>query len=298
MVFTSPLILLQLGVIWGTCGLLLLKGHDAAEAPHPLEPGNTTSAYAPGLHSNPAGLPSLQIDDDRPDESIGGRDNINDLDSLLSYDPKPLIRKYMEQKRVPFLVHFTDVENLQSIIRHGILPVSDLERQNISFVRNDNDRTDGHVCAISLSIAHPNERLFYRWRLENRHRRWVVLLIDPSVLWEHPVKFCSWNAADHRERDVGQWSHQGFASLKLMFAPQTGQPSREERNLQSYDPTNVQAEALIFAPIPPEKITEAVFNDPQIASLMQAQIGHLRVSFVQDRTGVFGLRSSARALAK
>jgi hypothetical protein len=241
----------------------------------------------------------LQIGDDRPEGSgRKGDDAETSLNLLHSYDPRPYVRKYVEAKGVPFLVHFTDVVNLQSIVRHGILSVSELEQRTIPFARNDSDRLDGHACAISLSIAHPNDRLFLRWRRENKQRRWVVLLIDPSVLWENQVKFCSWNAADHRERDVGRWSHQGFASLKLMFAPQNGLPSRAEQNLHPYDPTNVQAEALVFDPVPPEKIVGAVFNDHESMAMIPGELRGRRIDLVDDRMGLFGMRSSARTLVR
>lgn len=228
------------------------------------------------------------------DQHRGSMAHVSDvsLNPLPFYDIKPHIRRFVADKQVPYLVHFTDILNLTSIMRHGILSVEDLKQRNIPFRSNDDMRLDGHESAISLSIAHPNEILFYRWRQLAPQRRWVVLLVEPSVLWEKEVKFCGYNAADHRERKVGRWAHQGLASRRLMFADQPGLPSRKEQMLRDYDPTNVQAEALVFDSIPPEYIVGAFLNDGAGIDLAREALGDRQLHFVNDCTGMFGLRST------
>lgn len=72
-------------------------------------------------------------------------------------NPRHKMIKAIAQRRGVFqLVHFTRVENVESILDHGIKPVSQLINDNSTFIRNDNMRLDNHLDAISMSISFPN----------------------------------------------------------------------------------------------------------------------------------------------
>lgn len=204
------------------------------------------------------------------------------------------IRTIAEKKCIPFLVHFTRIENLASIMQYGLCSVSTMQKKRIVFRWNDGHRLDGHEDAISLSISHPNEKLFYRWRKSNPEQLWVVLLIDISVLWEMDTKFCPHNAADSRivQRKVN--SGPLMTDFEGMFAAHEGVPSREEQHLRIFEPTDVQAEVLIFGNIAPEKIVGVVFNDRNLLERWSSQLGNRDIKYINGDTGLFGLRAKAK----
>lgn len=222
--------------------------------------------------------------------------NISDL--LYRLNRVGGLRVAVKQKQIPYLVHFTRVENLPSIMRHGLCPIRTMQEQQIAFRWNDEYRLDGHEDAISLSIGHPNEKLFYRWRRSAPAQSWVVLLIERSILWEVDAKFCPHNAADSRIVREGPMSWRDLTSFEMMFAPQEGAASREEQCLRAFDPTDVQAEVLAFGTIAAEKITGVVFNDVQSLSRWRNELGARQISHVRDGTGLFGLRTMARKNGK
>ncbi len=89
--------------------------------------------------------------------------------------PQQAIQAHARRIRVPYLVHFTRVANLPSILQHGLYPVSRTAEVGVAPVVNDELRLDGHRNATSLSIAFPNYRMFWKYRQENVGVDWVVL---------------------------------------------------------------------------------------------------------------------------
>ena len=71
-------------------------------------------------------------------------------------------------------------------------------RRVTPFRANDCLRLDGHKDAVSLSIAHPNDRMFAKYRWQDLQQKWAVLVLDPSILWLLPTAFNRHNAADKR----------------------------------------------------------------------------------------------------
>lgn len=206
------------------------------------------------------------------------------------------IRAICEMQGIASLYHFTRVENLPSIFQHGLLPVKALQANRIAFRWNDEHRIDGHEDAICVSVSHPNERLFYRWRMTNPAQRWVVLSLDPAILWKNEVAFCAHNAADSRiskQDRIKLGSATAFAGL---FVNSDARPTRAEQGLAPCDPTDVQAEILVFENIPASAITGAVFSDAASLARWQSVVGNRNAIVHPDRTGLFGLRSVARKI--
>jgi len=82
------------------------------------------------------------------------------------------------------------------------------------------------------------------------HPHWVILLLDPSILWTHRCRFLSRNAGkkeikNHRGFLGGPW---GFSEI---FADD-GRPS----GMPDCLPTYPDAEVEVFEPILPEMILE------------------------------------------
>nr|WP_314464296.1 DarT ssDNA thymidine ADP-ribosyltransferase family protein [uncultured Novosphingobium sp.] len=205
-----------------------------------------------------------------------------------------MIRAICGLQGIASLYHFTRVENLPSIFQHGLRPVQALQASRIPFRWNDEYRIDGHENAICVSISHPNEKLFYRWRMNNPAQRWAVLPLDPAILWESEVAFCAHNAADRRISRRDRKSLGSAKAFSSLFLNGDAPPTRAELGLASYDPTDVQAEVLVFEDIPSSAITGVVFSDPASLTQWQSVVGERDAIVHADRTGLFGLRSVAR----
>jgi hypothetical protein len=108
------------------------------------------------------------------------------------------IRAIAEHLKIPYLVHFTRAENLESIINNGIYPVDRVEEVCENPTINDTLRLDGRREGTSISVAFPNCQMLYKYRMEEKGSEWVLLLLPPSVLWIKDCAFCKHNAADIR----------------------------------------------------------------------------------------------------
>ena len=72
------------------------------------------------------------------------------------------IEKVVNERDIRWLMHFTRIENLESILENGLLPRNSFERLDIEPLTNDSLRLDGFLEAISLSIQSPNYKMFYK----------------------------------------------------------------------------------------------------------------------------------------
>ncbi len=186
------------------------------------------------------------------------------------------LKKFIEKRNIERLIHFTRYENLESILMSGIVTQEALDTLNRDFYVNDSLRLDGHKNSISLSISHPNDKMFYKYRMrnagdttgmiENRPldtKDWVVIVIKPEVLWNYKSAFCKYNAADSRisNKNIGDLCN--IKSFEEMFLDHPAGTRLEER-LECYDTTNSQAEVLVFDNIPIKHILAIGFNDEHL----------------------------------
>jgi hypothetical protein len=165
-------------------------------------------------------------------------------------DGKPkYVRKVVKQRGIKDLFHFTRYSNLSGIMKHGLLPVAELEARDISFDSSDPSRWDGRRDAICTSISFPNWKMFYRKRIHSeRPQEWVVISLHPSVLWKHSAEYFVDNAASGGMANSDPESHRRSAAFRSLFDPAyPGDLSRE--SLPKHIPSNNQAEALVFGRI-------------------------------------------------
>ncbi|WP_394293737.1 DarT ssDNA thymidine ADP-ribosyltransferase family protein [Aeromonas rivipollensis] len=195
---------------------------------------------------------------------------------------------------IPYLIHFTRVTNLPSILQHGIYPLS--RTHEIGIIPNINDtlRLDGHKDATSLSIAFPNCRMFWKYRQDNPNVDWVVLAIHQSVLWTKNCAFCRHNAADARISGQELNQLRTHASFVGMYDEMPELQSRHEQKLKSYDPTDVQAEVLAFDIIEPNLIIGAAFNKATVKAAYEHHLGNRQVLLSRDGQDYFAARSFVR----
>ncbi|MHA3606548.1 DarT ssDNA thymidine ADP-ribosyltransferase family protein [Yersinia enterocolitica] len=204
------------------------------------------------------------------------------------------IREIVAQREIKQLVHFTRIENLESIMQHGIVPIADATEKQIAPAVNDQARFDGRTNASCLSITFPNYLMFFKYRQENPDVNWIVLGVDPSVLWLKNCAFCRYNAADARISIQLLEALQTPASLSGMFDEIEGLAPRQEHRLRTSDTTDVQAEVLVFDVIEPQYIFAAAFNNQETMNNFEGLLGKRPAKLNHVGGGLFASRSYVR----
>ncbi len=208
--------------------------------------------------------------------------------------PRKHVRELAGTLQIPYLVHFTRAVNLRSIVEHGLYPRSRVDEVDAEPVLNDQLRLDGRTDGTSVSIAFPNNSMFYRYRMEDETVPWVVLALHPAILWEKDCAFCMHNAADARISCQDLDRLKTTEALAGMYGEIEGVASRKEQRLKGYDPTDVQAEVLVFDVIEPKYVVGAVFATEAIKNEYSAPLGGRQILVHGPKRGMFGSRSYSR----
>ena len=196
------------------------------------------------------------------------------------------IERIVSERNIRWLVHFTRIENLESILTNGLIPRNNFAELDSEPLTNDKIRLDGFLDATSLSIESPNYRMFWKCRCDAReqhsitHENWVVLGIKPNILWEKDCAFCATNAANNAVVQIAIEERKGASAFGKLFSEVDEKPSREEMRINDRCPTDPQAEILVFDRIEPEFIFGAVFKDNK-------KIDSFREKFPQKKFKIF-----------
>ena len=172
-----------------------------------------------------------------------------------------MIERYCNTRKINSLYHFTKIDNLESILTNGLVPVLVMRENKINYKANDLKRLDGTLEATSVSIGFPNYKLFTKFRFyEYPNYNWCVLELKREILWEKQCKFCSGNAASSAQKLNREAKFNDIDALKEMF-----QDNRWGRDLFSKLPSdytyNPQAEVLVYDIIEPSYIKRIIFNE-------------------------------------
>lgn len=172
------------------------------------------------------------------------------------------IQKIVKKRNIEALVHFTRIENLSSILKHGLLSRNEVENNNMDSLVTDSSRLDGYTSAVNLSISFPNYRMFFSKR-QNMGGDWVVLFIKPEVLYSKPCYFYSNNAACTTYS--GLENRSSDAHLQNMFSDLAvnnvgDRASRDDLALPGNYPTNPQSEVLVFSTLSTAMIMGVAFS--------------------------------------
>jgi hypothetical protein len=136
--------------------------------------------------------------------------------------------------------------------------------------------------------------MFYKYRMENPAVEWVVLGIHPSVLWQKNCAFCCHNAADIRISRQPLENLQTVGAMQGMFAELEGFQSRKEQRLESSDPTDGQAEVMVFDVIEPELIMGVAFENNAALNANKALCGDREIFVNKAGKGLFAARPFVR----
>ena len=178
------------------------------------------------------------------------------------------IQNILRERQIRYLCHFTRLENLESILNHGLIPRANLynkefnDKRNLSIhgIFNDEHRYDGKPEAICLSISFPNSSMFYGLRCADNRTKWAVIVLSADVLIDKNCAFYPTNAANNCVRHLPTANFQGVDALNALF-----EGADEEREfLLPKDPTDVQAEVLVFDEIERKYILGCVFDSDNL----------------------------------
>ena len=173
------------------------------------------------------------------------------------------------------LYHFTDRENLESIIRHGaLLSWADCEKQGInipkpggSFQSRELDKRDGlqNFVRVSFVKQHP---MMYVAMNDGRISNPVILEIDPQIIWWQYTKYSDRNATK-----TGAKVGSSFADFMAIHFKSI--KANKHFDLPEDEQMFFQAEVLVENSIPIEFITNINnfgFTIPSQAKKLQTKI--------------------------
>ena len=174
------------------------------------------------------------------------------------------IKRIVRERQIRYLVHFTPVDNIQSILENGVVSRASLDQNHTFYTYNDGQRLDNKKNASCLSISLPNYRYFFSLRKQRyQDRTWCVVLLKPSILWEMDCAFFQTNAANNIVRHRPVQEFKGPQALNKMFDSSLFNRKSLEQNhrLPVYCTTDPQAEVLVFDRISPDYIEGLAFEN-------------------------------------
>ena len=179
---------------------------------------------------------------------------------IYCYSEKEKIKLCAQNRGIEYFVHFTDIDNLESILRNGLCSRECLNELNESYYYNDEYRLDKCLNATCLSVTSPNYKMFYKLRCENPGVHWVVLAINAKKVLDLNCAFNKTNAANYEMSSIPIPKRMTVDAFENMFYEREDY-SRERMGLDDFEPTDPQAEVLVFDTIPTEYIEFVHFSD-------------------------------------
>lgn len=179
----------------------------------------------------------------------------------LSPNYKQQIKLDVKKRRIEYLIHFTSINNLRSILNQGLSSIQFLKQTKTQYDFNDAIRLDGHPNSISLSVMFPNYSMLSKYRLySDEPKDMIILALEPSIIWEKDCAFYYNNAANNVFKGISLPTFKTFNSWENMFAEEVDNRNRSILNIPNNYTTNPQAEILVFNSIEPRYIKEILFE--------------------------------------
>lgn len=179
----------------------------------------------------------------------------------LRGDQKEAIRARVEARKICHLVHFTPVENVESILGKGLLSRSALDLNDLQYTYTDEQRLDRGLDWISLSVSFPNYKMFYAKResLKKKVSGWAVLLIKKEALWKLDCRFFPTNAACFGVQKFQDNKYSSVEAFERMFID-----FKRNKGIPDYYTTDPQAEVMIRNKVSFEYIDGIEFENSKL----------------------------------
>lgn len=201
---------------------------------------------------------------------------------------KKEIKSFAKQLDIPYLLHFTHISNLTGIMNKGLLSRERVDSLGEEIHINDEGRFDGRKNTISLSIAHPNDRMFYRYR--DKDEDWCIIALKRSILWSLDCFFFKSNAAGGEISHLEDEELSTIDAFKGMYLERDDLDSRKEQCLKPYDPTDKEAEVLVCDHIPSEYIGAVVLSNRQIKKKYKDLLAEVEIAINSSNKGLYASR--------
>ncbi|AWU98116.1 hypothetical protein DM194_27920 (plasmid) [Azospirillum ramasamyi] len=198
------------------------------------------------------------------------------------------IKKRVMERGIPWLAHFTNIQNLEGIVEHGLLSRVELDERGLKAIGTDHWRLDGDMGASSLSVSGIAYAMLDRKRRDYPRAVWAVIFFQPSVLWTHNCRFCFRNAA-HKDLTGnskfrgGPWGFDTMFEDKAPTAFFEGGSYRTEKGIAPHVPTRSDAEVQVRERIAPQLIMGVCVHRAYLAVGMQALMDRLNREDGGDR---------------
>lgn len=179
---------------------------------------------------------------------------------------KEVIFRYLTEERgVKYLIHFTPINNLNSIFENGIAPRVCFGDSG-EIIVTDITRWDNHPECSCFSLSFPNYQMLNTKR-RTTGRRFAVLVIDISAMLAPGVDKLYYLPVNASYNGV-RWNITDYTQLrdaKNMFADELEYKGvtylREKLDIPKEYPTSPQAELMIDGIVPPKYVREIHFCD-------------------------------------
>lgn len=166
------------------------------------------------------------------------------------------LKYFLQARGITKLIHFTHVDNLDSIKKYGILPMEELLNKHLHVKINDSRKLRGdNMPYVSLSVTVPDSAMLEILFKRNPENKFVILEISPEVLYKEKRgnnklvnrKYCSGSAFDPdtkiSEHDMG-----------IMFRKFVVRgDARIERKKHAMNQTTCRSAEILFRGIVPTK---------------------------------------------
>ena len=179
-----------------------------------------------------------------------------------------LLQQFVRDRGIKYLLHFTPIYNLRSILRLGFVPRKFLDmpgiKETIRPLFPDQFRQDGQRDCFCLSISWPNYKMFFQKR-KQMLTDWVVLRINVETIIKHQCLFYKTNAASSVSRRLGP------GRIEEMFYDDG---IRGQLSIEKWYTTDPQAEVMSFSRISPQWINEIYVQ--KLTKELNREFTHLR----------------------
>lgn len=172
---------------------------------------------------------------------------------MITCMEKCRIKQFARARGITHFVHFTNIENVDSILRCGLLTRLCMDEKQLPYHNNDAYRYDDLQDSISLSIMFPNYKMFYKLRKEQSDTRWAVLFLPAEEVLNYDCVFCKTNAANNEISTIPVCQRKGLSAFQEMFYERQD-ITRKKLGLPDCYTTDPQAEILVCNNIPPNLI--------------------------------------------
>lgn len=167
------------------------------------------------------------------------------------------IERFLREREITSLYHFTRVQNIPNIISYGLRSRNLLS--GIPHVCSDDVRYDGHYWGASFSMGAPQMFMLRNKVKTSPYRDFVLLEFSPRALLEEDYIAFPGNAASSAVSNYFEDApHRlgGFEGLRRMFL---AEDTRNQQELAKYETSDAQAEIMFLQPVSWEKYFTSMF---------------------------------------